>query len=256
MSKSSYILGLALAVGLHVLLFIPLVGPRSDRQADTPDSKRVELARKLPEPPPPPEPEPVPPPPPPPPPEPEPEPKVPEPEPPAEDLTRLHEPPEPEEPAEQPGDTIARRAEQIDEDTLPPLRIIWSSPQQLRTIAGQLGMRIVAVNSEGEVIGEIPSQGPLELTNFDGRLSRYSNRVRTLPRSFFGQNLQRDDGQVAAELWVLVPTGLDRRWIDLQKRAIATTGLPSRAVRAVEGQFAGRAGAYELVVTRILSAGS
>jgi hypothetical protein len=172
-------------------------------------------------------------------------------------MQRVHEPPvEPdiEEPAE--GETIARRAEEISDDALPPLRIVWSSPGQLRAVAATTGMRIVGVNRQGEVIGEVPPAGQVRLEAFQGQLSRYSNRVRTLPSNFFGLPLARDDGQRVAELWVLVPSRLDRQWIDLQKRAIASAGLETQAVRAVEGQFASRAGTFQLIVTRLIGAGS
>ncbi len=263
MSKSSFILGLLLAVGAHVLLFLPIWSAPQTPQSAKKENQRVELARRL-DPPPPIEPEQVPPPPEPEPapqpqtpPRPEPEQQRPAPEP--EELQEVHQPPEQPEPRPEetpPGETIARRAEEISDDALPPLRIVWSSPDQLRAVAAGTGMRVVGVNTLGEIIGQVPSRGPVRLEEFTGRLGRFSNRVRTLPRNFFGQVLTRQDGQSVAELWVLVPSRLDRQWISLQKRAIATAGVETQAVRAVEGQFATRSGAFQLVVTRLVGAGS
>ena len=241
MSKSSLMLGLVVAIVLHALLFVPVNAPERLPEPALADPDPVPPVTMI-DPPPPVQPPPV---------------KPPQPDPPADpppQMQQIAQPPAPQEdPGEQPGKTSP---EDISDDALPPLRITWNSPDQLRQVARSLGMRIVAVNFQGQVVGEVNGGGATaSLGEFSGQLSHYSNRVRTLPSGFFGSSLT--DGQrEIAELWILVPAGVDRAWMDLQKQAIAQTGLAPERVRAIECRFADQAGAWRLVVTRVVSKGS
>jgi hypothetical protein len=245
MSRSSLIIGLLAAGALHALLFAPALW--SSEQPDPADPSEDPPAVAItppPEPAPTPEPEPVK--------QPTPEPK-PRPEPvkkPTPPLREVHKQPAAQDPPPRQGNTHNNPVEEADPSDLPPLRIIWDSPSELRRIAARLGMRIVAVNSGGEILGEVPSAGAVRLVEFGGQLSRYSNRVRTLPVSFFGHQLARQ-AETAARLWVLVPTGVDRRWIHMQKQAIARAGVDLTGVRELEGEFRRARGTVRLVVTRI-----
>ncbi len=250
MSKSSFIVGLLLALAAHALLLVPLdtqADPDAPADPETPVSPVTMIDPPPPAPPAKPKPAP----------QPETKPQVkprpkPAPEPPQ--LARTTPPPVPEpEPEPMEGNTTPRqRPESIDDDVLPPLRITWDSPTELRRVAGAMGMRIVAVNFQGKVLGEIDPDGKAELVEFNGSLAAYSNRVRTLPSGFFGTRLSANDAQVA-ELWILVPAAIDRAWMDMQKQAIARTGLAAEQVRSIEGRFASVPGGYRLVVTRIVS---
>ncbi|MFP4355573.1 MAG: hypothetical protein ACLFUJ_10675 [Phycisphaerae bacterium] len=259
MSKTSFLLGLIVAAGAHLLLFWP--GIKAPAQ---PQEPRVEpippISMVQPPPPEQPKPEPKP--------KPKPEPKVqprPEPKPeakpqpkpqpkPEPKLARTTPPPQPEPVADDlVGNTAPKQTpESIDDDALPPLRITWDSPAELKRVAARMGMRIVGVNFQGEILGEIDPNGSSRLVEFHGQMSNYSNRVRTLPTGFFGPNLA-DDEQPVAELWILVPAGIDRAWMDMQKRAIAQTGLKVEQVRSIEGRFASVGDGYRLTVTRIIS---
>lgn len=250
MSKSSFIIGLLLALAAHALLLFPLDGqsePNTPADSEPPVSPVTMV--DPPPPPPPPEPKPAP--------QPAPKPEVkpePKPAPSQPQLAQTTPPPAPDpEPEPLEGNTTPRqRPESIDDDVLPPLRITWDSPAELRRVAGAMGMRIVAVNFQGKVLGEIDPAGKAELIEFNGSLAAYSNRVRTLPSGFFGTRLSAGDAQVA-ELWILVPAAIDRAWMDMQKQAIARTGLAAEQVRSIEGRFASVPGGYRLVVTRIVS---
>jgi hypothetical protein len=242
MSRSSLIIGLLVAVALHAALFAPALWS-SDQPDPSPPRQHPPAVAITP----PPEPEP----------QPAPEPvKQPAPEPapepvekPTPPLREVHRQPPSHDPPPQQGDTHAEPLEEVAASDLPPLRIVWDSPAQLRRVAHRLGMRIVAVNAGGEILGEIPADGPVQLVEFRGELARYSNRVRTLPVSFFGGQLA--SSSPAARLWVLVPVGVDRRWVATQKQAIARAGVGLGGVRELEGEFRPVGGGPRLVVTRI-----
>jgi len=81
-------------------------------------------------------------------------------------------------------------------------------------------------------------------------LSAYSNRVRTLPRGFFG-SAPIAGGDVAS-FWVLVPADLDARFVLLQRDAIRRKGLTPAEVRAMDAEFRSSRSGYELVITRLI----
>ena len=241
MSRSSLIIGGLIAVVLHGLLFLPVKSspkespPAGDPPANPPKKVKIAPAPAAHRKPPPPAPvRPV--------------------QPPKPKLAAKLQPvvPKPAAPVEQ--QKAGRTATPAkDNAALPPLRIVWASPGQLRRVAGALGMRIVAVNARRQVVGEVTAAGGGGLRDFDGRLDQYSNRVRTLPRSFFGTELAAGSGVEVADLWVLVPAAVDRRWIDLQRRAIARAGLTAGKVRELEAAFEKQSNGYRLVVTRVVS---
>ncbi len=259
MSRTSLLAGMIAAVVLHALLWVSREAPADNRP---PDRKAVAITppppipEAKPEPQPDPEPEEAPEPTPQPAPQRESQPQVrpkppappadPEPAPPSKPLQEVVEAPRTP-PADQAGDTGL----QSDADgDLPRLRIVWRSSGELQAVAAQLGLRIVAVNTRGEILGEVAGT-PARLDDFDGDLGHYSNRVRTLPSSFFGRDVAEAASQPIDRFWVLVPAAIDRRWIALQKRALAAKGLDADGVREVEGAFGFSSGRYRLTVTRI-----
>ena len=118
-------------------------------------------------------------------------------------------------------------------------------------VAAHLNMRIAAITADNQVTGEVATNGPVRVVPFEGRLSAYSNRVRTLPRGFFGP------GPVAnskiASFWVLVPADLDARFILLQRDAIRREGITVAQVRAVDAEFRFSRGGYRLEITRVIA---
>ncbi|MFP4054532.1 MAG: hypothetical protein ACLFV7_11795 [Phycisphaerae bacterium] len=250
MSKSSLIFGIVVAVGLHALLLMPWWTGADTVPPKPPAAPKVAITpppQPVPEPPRQPEPEPEP--------EPakQPQPK-PRPEPPQEKptppLRKVHNTPAQKDPPPQEGDTHARKVEEIDEADLPPMRIVWESAGALRQIAASLGMKVVAVNNAAEVVGEV-STATGRLVEFTGELDHYSNRVRTLPLSFFGEELTGPRAGEAVRLWVLVPSRVDRRWVALQRQAIASTGLDVASVHELTGEFRNGSTGVRLVVTKI-----
>ena len=129
---------------------------------------------------------------------------------------------------------------------MPALRISWRWPRQLREVAAALRMSIVAVDGRGRITGQIAPGGTLAITPSAGPPAAYSNRVRTLPRGFFGPGL---GGQAVKAFWILVPSDVDRRVIAAQRTAIAAKGLTPRQVRAMEGRFEQTGRTYRFVVT-------
>lgn len=238
MSKSTFIIGMLVAAAAHAALLWPLDRPTTAAEDTKPDVKPPTVAvlpevPKVETPPPPPKPEP---------PAPLPAPKPVEPAP----LKRVVEaPPEPDAP-EAAGETSADGPA----DVLPPLRVVWESADQLRTVAAHLGMRIVAVNADNQVAGEVATSGAVRIVPFEGRLSSYSNRVRTLPRGFFGSGPVADSD--VASFWVLVPADLDARFVLLQRDAIRREGLTPAEVRAMDAEFRSGGSGYQLVITRLV----
>jgi len=256
MSKSSLIIGLLVAVAAHAALFWQWPGENQDvveAQDRNKQPPRIAVLPQLREPPPAPEPEP------PVPARPKPEETVPAPAP---------EPPRPSRPrseevaspamkevvkavadkaaADKKGDTSTPDGD----DGLPSLRIVWESANHLRSVAASLGMKIVAVNRNNEVVGELVTDGPPRLVPFNGQLSAYSNRVRTLPIGFFRP--EAASGKDVSSFWILVPADLDARFVILQKDAIRREGVSPSEVQAVEAKFQNQGRSYRLVITRVV----
>jgi len=239
MSKTSLLIGCVLAAAVHgLLLWDPSpVSPPEPVPAEAPPKATLVTA-------PAPDPKPVPP-------TPKPKPKpvppkagkaAPTPTPPLQKVAQAPAQPEPERP--EPKDP----APGADDAALPPMRIAWASPQQVRAVARALGLRIVAVNADAEAVGQIdPYDG--RLADFTGRLDQYSNRVRTLPRGFFGTSAEAP-GRGVARFWILVPAAVDRQWMALQRSAIAERGMKVSEVREVEARFTG-SGTPRLSITQV-----
>lgn len=243
MSKTSLLAGCVLAAALHGLLLVPLLPSGADEAGGPEAPPKTKLAVAPPTEPKPTEPPPT-----------EPKPRAiekpkagkadPKPKPPMQQVARAPVQPEPERPDE--ADASPGR----DDKALPPMRIAWSSPQQVRTVARALGLRIVAVNAAGRAVGEIdPYDG--RLRDFTGRLDQYSNRVRTLGRSFFAAFSPGDDVRDVAGFWILVPAAVDRQWMALQSSAIARHGMTAAQVRQVEARFTVSGGQPRLSITRV-----
>lgn len=130
-----------------------------------------------------------------------------------------------------------------DDDALPPVRIVWDGPEEVRSVARELGMRIVAVDRGGDVLGEVSRAGPPGIVPFEGSTGRFSNRVRMIDdRGFFGESIPRElDGRLSA-FWLLVPAELDRALSAEIRRTIRESGFDSAEVRFVEASFEERAG--------------
>jgi len=243
MSKTSLLIGCVLAAAVHGLLLLPLTASDVDDAAPEPEAPRTKLAVT-----PPPEPAPAPPKPKPKPKPPEPRPRTgkpaPKPKPPMQEVVKA--PAQPKPPVPDP----AKASAGDDDKALPPLRIVWASATEVRTVARSLGLRVVAVNADDEAVGEIdPYSGKLK--DFTGRLDHYSNRVRTLPRSFFGA--ANADGRPVARFWILVPVAVDRQWVALQRSAIVQRGMTAGQVREVEARFNGSGGRLRLSITRVVA---
>jgi len=249
MSKTSLIIGCILAVALHGLLWLPLTRADSDQTKAADQAPPKAKLAVAPEPEAKPEPTPVPP-------EPKPKPEEPvkppkkvepKPKPPLQDVVKMPtKPKDPEPTSPDPADAAANE----DDNALPPLRIVWSSANEVRTVARALGLRVVAMNAAGQAVGEIDAFSG-RLKDFTGRLDQYSNRVRTLPRSFFGPEITSAPGRAVARFWILVPAGLDRQWMALQRSAIAQRGMKTKQVREVEARFTGNAATPSLSVIRV-----
>jgi len=272
MRTSNYIVGLLASAAAHAVLLVaawPATEAPTVPQAD-PSPAPVELERldpppmpatQAPEPEPTPEPTPEV--------EPDPEPSLPAretPEPVAEareSLASAEAPP----PVAAPVDRLERVAERVaaaerladdaeervraadpDEPALPPLELVWRDAEQLRAVAHAASVRLLVVDRAGAALGELATTGPWRLLAWDGGAPGYSNRVRVMPAAFFGPRLQRlesptGEGAVtesagqAAEVWLLVPAELDRRFVAAQLAAIAARGLRPGETALVRGKL-------------------
>lgn len=247
MSRSSFLTGLVISVLAHALLFLP-GGARPNAaehedSASSPDepimidpSSLIAAAddvKALP----PPRRDPLP--------EPESDPVEPEPRP---TFERVLDPESIRALAEDNGN---RRQDERDA-RLPTMQILWSGPEQVRRVAAALGVRIVAIGSEQRMLGEIPARGVTRLVEFDEDLARFSNRVRTLPRGFFGLAVEHNASEPVEAYWLLVPAGVDRTLAAVQREAIDHFGADPDRVKRMEARFEGVGAAPpRLVVTDI-----
>ena len=139
-----------------------------------------------------------------------------------------------------------------DEKLIPATRIIWESPKQLARVARLLKMRIVAVDAAGDVAGELVLWGALRMKPFDGRMDVYSNRVRSLPLSFFGSELRLDLDADVVGFWILVPEDVDRQMADVVRGAVRAKGFRAAEVDWVEAAFdEGALGGARFVVIEV-----
>lgn len=245
MSKSSLFVGLVVSAVIHAVILLPALARRG---APPPPEQPRPPVMVVPPPPAPPD-------------EPEPAPVIP-PEP---QETVEKEPPPPAPPVEmaevvspQPTDLEDERGDTDtdvvadDEKLLPATRIIWESPKQLLRVARNLRMRVVAVDAAGDVAGELILWGEPRLKDFDGRLDVYSNRVRSLPPSFFGGKLEIDPAKGITGFWILVPEGVDRQMADTVRDAVRARGLSAADVGWVEAAFdEGALGGARFVVIEV-----
>lgn len=181
-------------------------------------------------------------------PKPEPEPPKQEEKPQIEKLKQVVKPAGPKQ-ASEPGDF----ADSESDDSLPELRLIWDSPEQLLRVAGNLGMRILVVNPKNEPAGELFFQEGLLVKRFDGKVGSFSNRVRTISSQFFGRDVLRQAKEPVKCFWVLVPATVDQAWVSVQKEAIKSEGVKSSQVSCVEARVTPRGAGYELVVTKVIA---
>ena len=236
MSKLSFTIALILSVAIHVVLFMP--GRATDHKvakSDKLDKGKLvvippppveEMPEETIDPPVAPEPEPV--------------------EPP-----RLAEvvKPSAESPTESSGDLAT---DEIPDDALPTLRILWTSSNEVREVARALAMRIVAIDADSQVVGELVLYGEPRIEPFQGSFRGYSNRVRSLPKNFFGPGLLGDRNSQVIGFWILIPTALDQRFADLQREIIRRKSLQPSDVRAMEARFVlNDRGKYELRITEV-----
>jgi hypothetical protein len=237
MSKTSVLIGALAAVAVHGLLFLPSLPSRAPDPAPAEASEPVTLTPPPPTPPAPKREDPPPPPT---------EPVEPERVEPMREVVKAP-------PAEEdtPGDTSARKPDDVPDDALPPLRIVWRSPGRLLEIARQYGLKIVAFDAAGGAVGEVGASGTLEA--FDGRMEHFSNRVRRLPGHFFADHVRLPADAGVRGFWVLVPAPTDRRWIGLQREAIDRRGLSVAQVTEMEGAFRYDGGRYRLTVKPVVA---
>lgn len=234
MSKSSLIVGLVLSSVIHAVFLLPAWArqspPETDQAVPVPPVAVV---------PPPPVQETA-------------EPIPLEPAPIAEqvEMAEVVTPPEPEA-EEAPGNTEAE-ATADDEKLLPATRIIWESPRQLARVARALRMRVVAVDERGDVAGEVVLWGEPAIREFGGRLDVYSNRVRSIPLSFFGDSLPLAPELGVIGFLVLVPEEVDRQMAETVRGAVRARGLSAADVEWVEAAFdEGALGGARFVVIEV-----
>jgi len=136
-------------------------------------------------------------------------------------------------------------------DSLPPLRLVWDSPERLTAIARNLGMRILAVRNN-EIVGELWLEDAPRVKTFDGRLTGFSNRVRTIAPQFFGPEILGTLKKPIESFWVLVPTVLDRQWVSIQRQAMRSSNTATAEVSHMEAKIVTNEHGHMLVITKIV----
>lgn len=143
-------------------------------------------------------------------------------------------------------------SESESDDSLPELRLIWDNPQQLFQVAKANGMRILTVNRSNEPVAELMLEEGISVKPFEGKLTNFSNRVRTISPQFFGAELLRQSDEPIKCFWVVIPASIDQAWVSVQRQAIRAKGVKSSQVSYMEARIAPNGSSYELVVTRVV----
>ena len=241
MSKTSLIMGLSLSLFVHGLLLLPPKAgdavPPISAEPPAPEARTtvtleppiqeqlaVEPPEKI-----------------------ELEPPEPEAAPPLEALQQVIEPPADVLPMDEPGEFSDAEGD----DHLPELRLTWDGPGQLIEVARSLGLRILLIGAQNQPVGELDLAGELSVRRFDGRLEHFSNRVRAIPRDFFGPKPMKQAAESVRALWVLVPAAVDQQWIMVQKAALDARGLVGGDVSRMEARIRSQEDGYRLVVTNV-----
>ena len=157
------------------------------------------------------------------------------------------------EPRETHNDSVGTSgtAEDTAEEALPPpLQIVWLGPTEFLSIAQNLGLRMLAVDKQSKILGEITLTPNPALVPFTTSLAGYSNRVRTLEPTFFDNQL--DSTEHIHRLWILIPASHDAHFIQLQRDALRVDGVHAGDVRSMEAHFQRLNGKYELSITSLL----
>jgi len=128
-------------------------------------------------------------------------------------------------------------AEDVPDDALPMLQIVWEGPDHVRNMARRYGMRIIAMSSDQEIVGEISRRGPLSIDPVGQPLRGYSNRVRTLPPGYFGSEIARRSETAISSYFIFVPSALDQSFMDHQRESLNVVRLDAREVRLMEGRL-------------------
>ena len=248
MSRLSFVIGLAVSLGLHSLLFVNVWGQGKRQAVVAEPPKTAKLIM-----PPPPEPK-----------QPEPrqeEPKV-EPhkeevmEPPVQAAAKPLESPDqvvkatsPVDVGQDPGD----HAESASGDVLPELRLTWDNSDELLTVARAMGFRILLINPKNQPIGELSLQNGITVKRFTRDLSGYSNRVRTLPPDFFGNRVVQQVNEPIRCLWILVPSAVDIHWVSAQKQAVEVQGLQNSQVSHFQAKIVATGNGYDLKSVEVVT---
>lgn len=237
MSKKSFIVGLMFSVVVHCIFLLPGDKAANSKEVE-PEVKKV---AKFILPPPQPAPKPVP----------KEEPKL--------QPQKRHSEPKIESLKEvvKPNQTIVAEeagdfSDSESDDSLPELRLIWDNPQQLIQVAKANGMRILIVNRSNEPVGELILEEGISVKSFEGKLTNFSNRVRTISAQFFGTELLRQSDESIKCFWVVIPASIDQAWVSVQRQAIRSKGVKSSQVSYIEARVAPNGSSYELVVTRVV----
>jgi hypothetical protein len=232
MSKTTFVLGMTLSIVLHTMLLLP-AGAERTKIAERPEPTNI--PGKVTTTPPP-------------------KPQKREVKPPPErnqhrpELQRVVEANAPAILDDKPGDSAATEAD----ESLPALNIVWSGPEEMRRVAHELGMKVVAVGRENQIVAEVALRGTVRLVPFHGALDEFSNRVRSIPRAYFGDNLLSETPQLVVGYWILVPVFVDQQIVEAQRTALRRRGLKSSEVHLMEAKYVLRgANRYELVITTL-----
>ncbi len=137
------------------------------------------------------------------------------------------------------------------DEGLPSLRLIWDSPEHLIQVSKALNLRVIPVNNSNKPIGELCFERNILVNRFSGELSGYSNRVRTISSHFFGINVLNQCQENVQCFWIIVPTDIDYQWVSIQKQVLRSKGLNSSQVSYMEAQIVNNENGYELLITSI-----
>ena len=138
-------------------------------------------------------------------------------------------------------------------DSLPELRLVWDNPGHLIQVAKALGMRILIVDGSNKPAGELFFEKDLLVKELRGKLTSFSNRVRTISAQFFGPEVLHQSDQSVRCFWVLVPAHVDKLWVSIQREALRSRGLKSSQVSYMEARVVPNGDSYKLVMTKVVT---
>jgi len=143
------------------------------------------------------------------------------------------------------------KIEEPTDEYMPALKVDISDYRILIGALRYFGMRVVLVDKSGNFVDEINLKKRPNIMPIKQSLAEYSNRIRMLPRSYFGERVEKIIRLRELRSCILVLADVDKKFAGLQKQIVAENGYELDEINATTGRFIKEGDKYRLVIERL-----